>query len=145
MIYLRNKNIYLTCSGLDLFNTQLRDYSITFFENEKKVLRENVAYLQSFANQPMSINERESFQVMEYFLNNNLRRDLSQEFSYHNYLVNQMMGAQSEIISFITKFHRILNRQDAEAYLLRVRSILRVKNSSEMGDRYNEYPKHLIN
>ena len=32
-----------------------------------------------------------------------------------------MMGAQSEIIAFITKFHRILNIKDAEAYLIRVK------------------------
>lgn len=119
----QNKDISLSSSGLDLFNTQLHDYSVTFLENEKKALRQNVAYLQLFRNERMSTSERQSFEVMEYFLTITLRRDLSEEFSYHNYLVNQMMGAQSEIISFITKFHRILNLQDAEAYLLRVRSI----------------------
>ena len=119
----QNKDIFLSSSGLDVFNTQLHDYSVTFHENEKKALGQNVAYLQSFRNERMSTSERQSYEVMEYFLTNNLRRDLSEEFSYHNYLVNQMMGAQSEIISFITKFHRILNLQDAEAYLLRVRSI----------------------
>jgi uncharacterized protein (DUF885 family) len=68
----------------------------------------------------MSSNQKQSFDVMEYFLNSNLQRDLSNEFSYHNYLVNQMLGAQSEIIAFITKYHRILNVKDAEAYLIRV-------------------------
>ena len=108
---------------MDLFNTQLRDYSLAFFEYEKKALRENLAHLQSFPTERMSVSERQSYDVMAYFLNINFRRDLSEEFSFHNYLINQMMGAQSEIISFITKFHRILNLQDAEAYLLRVGSI----------------------
>jgi uncharacterized protein (DUF885 family) len=57
---------------------------------------------------------------MEYFMKINIQRELSNEFSYHHYLINQMNGAQSEIVSFITKFHRILNVKDAEAYLIRV-------------------------
>jgi uncharacterized protein (DUF885 family) len=68
----------------------------------------------------MSSNEKQSYDVMKYFVNINLQRDFSEEFCYHNYLINQMFGAQSEIISFITKYHRILNFKDAEAYLIRV-------------------------
>jgi uncharacterized protein (DUF885 family) len=106
---------------LDLFNTQLRDYSISFHEFEKTKYKKDLLYLQSFKNQKMSSHQRQSYDVMEYFMNIYLRRDLSDEFNYHHYLINQMFGAQSEIISFIIKFHRILNLKDAEAYLLRVR------------------------
>ncbi|CAF1553140.1 unnamed protein product [Adineta steineri] len=109
--------------GLDLFNTQLNDYSVAYNEYENKKMQIQLHYLQSFKNKKMSVNERESYEVMEYFININAKRENSDEFSYHGYLINQMMGAQSEIISIITKFHRILKLNDAEAYLIRVRRI----------------------
>ncbi|CAF3562778.1 unnamed protein product [Adineta steineri] len=109
--------------GLDLFNTQLNDYSVAYNEYENKKMQTQLHYLQSFKNKKMSVNERESYKVMEYFININAKRENSNEFSYHDYLINQMMGAQSEIISIITKFHRILKLNDAEAYLIRVRRI----------------------
>ncbi|UJR37765.1 hypothetical protein I4U23_030458 [Adineta vaga] len=71
----------------------------------------------------MSSTDKQSYEVMEYFMNLHLKQQHSNEFGYHNYLINQMMGAQSEIISFITKFHRILNLNDAEAYLIRIQRI----------------------
>ncbi|CAF0969874.1 unnamed protein product [Adineta ricciae] len=109
--------------GLDLFNTQLHDYSISYKRYEKKKFHTHIRYLQSFQNTSMSSIDRQSYDVMEYFMNLNIKQEHSERFSYHHYLINQMMGAQSEIISFITKFHRILNVNDAEAYLLRVQRI----------------------
>lgn len=106
---------------MDLFNTQLRDYSVSFQKNELIKNEKNLTYLQSFKNQKMSTVEKESYDVMEYFMNINVTREFSQEFCYHSYLINQMMGAQSEVISFITKFHRILNLNDAKAYIIRVK------------------------
>ncbi len=108
---------------MDLFNTQLHDYSLSFHEYEKTKYEKDFFYLQSFKNQKMSSNQKQSYDVMKYFINIYLKRDFSDEFHYHNYLINQMMGAQSEIISFIIKFHRILNLKDAEAYLIRVQRI----------------------
>ncbi|CAF1679687.1 unnamed protein product, partial [Rotaria sp. Silwood1] len=109
--------------GLDLFNTQLHDYSISFHEHEKKKLKKELTYLESFKNTKISSDQRQSYDVMEYFLNMNLKRDLSDEFDYHSYLINQMLGPQFDIISFITKYHRILKLSDAEAYLIRVQRI----------------------
>ncbi|CAF0722152.1 unnamed protein product [Adineta steineri] len=109
--------------GLDLFNTQLNDYSVAYKEYENKKIQTQLHYLQSFKNKKMSVNERESYEVMEYFMNINAKRENSDEFSYHGYLINQKMGAQLEIISIITKFHRILKLNDAEAYLIRVQRI----------------------
>ncbi|CAF4598823.1 unnamed protein product [Rotaria sp. Silwood1] len=109
--------------GLDLFNTQLHDYSISFHEHEKKKLKKELTYLESFKNTKISSDQRQSYDVMEYFLNMNLKRDLSDEFDYHNYLINQKAGPQFDIISFITKYHRILKLSDAEAYLIRVQRI----------------------
>lgn len=109
--------------GLDLFNTQLHDYSITFTENEKRKFRKDYEYLLAFQNQPMTIHQKQSYDVMEYFMNINAKREYSDEFCYHVYLINQMMGAQSEVVSFIIKYHRVLSLRDAEAYLLRVERI----------------------
>lgn len=117
--------MFLFSSGLDLFNTQLYDYSICFHEREKKKFQNQFIYLQSFKNKRMSSVEKQSFEVMEYFFNINLKRELSDEFCYHNYLINQMIGPQADIISFLTKFHRILNLNDARSYILRVRSLLK--------------------
>ncbi|CAF3274924.1 unnamed protein product [Rotaria sp. Silwood2] len=109
--------------GLDLFNTQLHDYSLSFHEHDKKKCQNELTYLQSFKNKKMSSDQRHSYDIMEYFLNMNLNRELSNEFEYHDYLINQMIGPQFDIISFITKFHRILKLSDAEAYLIRVQRI----------------------
>ena len=72
----------------------------------------------------MSYHQKQSYNVMKYFVDISLKTDFSDEFGYHTYLINQMMGAQSETISFITKYHRILNLNDAKAYLTRVESFL---------------------
>ena len=72
----------------------------------------------------MSYYQKQSYDVMKYFIDISLKTEFSDEFSYHTYLINQMMGAQSEIISFITKYHRILNLNDAKAYLIRVKFFL---------------------
>lgn len=107
-------------SGLDLFNSQLRDYSVAFKTHERKNFVEQLAILRSFKSPKMSTSELQSYEVMEYFLRLHVEQEHSEEFGYHGYLINQMMGAQSEVISFITKFHRVLNLNDAEAYLFRV-------------------------
>ncbi len=140
--------MFFSISGLDLFHTQLHDYSISFHEYEKTKCQKEFLYLQSFQNQKMTSIERQSYDVMEYFMNLNFQRDFSEEFSYHNYLINQMNGAQSEIVSFITKFHRILNLKDAEAYLIRVNVLFCMKIISLkliFFKRYKEYQRHLIN
>jgi uncharacterized protein (DUF885 family) len=142
----------ITCdfsiSGLDLFNTQLRDYSISFKEDEKMKLKKDLHCLESFKNQKMSANQKQSYDIMEYYMNISVNTEHSEEFNYHHYLINQMNGAQSEIISFITKFHRILSINDAEAYLIRVEcfiSCFLILISSFIFYRYKEYQKHLIN
>ena len=113
---------FLHASGLDLFNSQLHDYSIASQNREKSQFHRANNYLQSFRSSRMTRLEQQSFDVMEYFVQVNLKRDLSDQFEYHRYLINQFMGEQSEIISFISKYHRIINHNDAEAYLIRVRS-----------------------
>jgi uncharacterized protein (DUF885 family) len=107
-------------SGLDLFHSQLHDYSLVFQRYEKRKLHREYEYLRSFETKSMTTTERQSYDVMKYFIEQNLQRDFHDQFEYHQYLLNQFMGAQSEIISFLTKFHRISNENDAEAYLLRV-------------------------
>lgn len=72
----------------------------------------------------MSPAQKESYDVMDYFLSISLRRELSDEFCYHDYLINQMMGPQTDIISFLVKYHRIDKLRDAEAYLIRVKFCL---------------------
>ncbi|CAF3376662.1 unnamed protein product [Rotaria socialis] len=109
--------------GLDLFNTQLSDYSLSFDEHVAKKFLKEFDYLKSFKNKKMSSAQKESFDVIDYFINMNLKREYSDEFRYHSYLINQMMGPQTEIISFIVKYHRILKLNDAEAYLIRVKRI----------------------
>lgn len=99
----------------------MNDYSIPLHENQTKKYKKYLRYLEAFENPNMSPHQKESYDVMKYFVNLSVKRDFNPRFNYHNYLINQMMGAQSEIISFITKFHRILNLKDAEAYLLRVK------------------------
>jgi uncharacterized protein (DUF885 family) len=123
---------------LDLFNTQLQDYSLSFHEHEKRKYRKELSYLQAFKNPKMSPTEKESYDTIQYYLNIHSQRELSEEFDFHNYLINQMMGAQSEIISFITKFHRILNFKDAQAYLIRVRFIFISNEFSLSLNRYEE-------
>jgi len=96
----------------------------------------------------MSANQKQSYDVMEYYMNISVNTEHSEEFNYHNYLINQMNGAQSEIISFITKFHRILSINDAEAYLIRVKcfiSCFLILISCFVFYRYKEYQTHLIN
>ncbi|CAF1385935.1 unnamed protein product [Rotaria sordida] len=135
--------------GLDLFKTQLHDYSITFHEHEKKKFQKELTYLRSFKNKKMSPDQRQSYDILEYYLNINLNRELSNEFDYHNYLINQKSGPQFDIISFIIKFHRILKLSDAEAYLIRVQRISKafdqlIEQQIERRHRNIETPRFVL-
>lgn len=84
-------------------------------------MNQDFQYLQSFRTSSMSLTQKQSYEVMEYFVEQNLKREFNDQFEYHHYLINQFMGAQSEIIAFISKYHRIENLNQAEAFLIRVR------------------------
>ncbi|CAF1585602.1 unnamed protein product, partial [Didymodactylos carnosus] len=109
--------------GLDLFNTHLQDFSVKFDERQRRKTKRQLAYLRSFENSNMSSSQRLSYNVLEYFTNESLNRQLSETFFCHHYLINQLFGAQTEIIALLTKYHRIKNIKEAEAYLLRVQRI----------------------
>ena len=61
---------------MDLFNTQLHDYSVSFHEYEKKKFEKELLNLQSFKNKKMSSNQKQSYDVMEYFMNINLKENI---------------------------------------------------------------------
>src|SRR3546814_2865508 len=42
-------------------------------------------------------------------------------FRHHNYLFNQMRGAQSQMPAFLINIHRVSNTAEAEAYVERIR------------------------
>src|SRR3546814_18906580 len=44
-------------------------------------------------------------------------------FRHHNYLFNQMRGAQSQMPAFLINIHRVSNTAEAEAYVERIRGM----------------------
>src|SRR3546814_13289273 len=69
-------------------------------------------------------------------------------YRHHNYLFNQMRGAQSQMPAFLINIHRVSNVAEAEAYVERIRGMgrseeRRVGNECVSTGRSRWSPNHL--
>jgi len=109
----------LTSLGMDLpvLNARLDDMSMEFEAKETKWAIRQLETLRSYDVSHMSAEQKLSRDVLEAFL-----ADLAsaEPFQFHNYPVNQLFGAQSQLPDFMLTLHPLHKASDATHYVERV-------------------------
>lgn len=104
--------------GLSWRADELDDYSMEFELDEIRELKRNLEILRSYDRDSLSPEQRESRDVLEWFLQVQADRE---PFLLHDFPVNQMNGIQTGLVDFMLSIHQINNEQDAENYIARLR------------------------
>ena len=98
-------------------NKLLNDESDAHKRAQETKVRKNLKALQLYEADRLRPRDRLSKEIMEWFLKDMVE---GQEFSYHNYPVNQLFGAQNQLPTFLTTMHQINNRRDAKYFIERL-------------------------
>jgi uncharacterized protein (DUF885 family) len=104
--------------GLRWRADELDDYSIEFELDEIRELKRNLEILRSYDRESLTPEQRESRDVLEWFLQVQADRE---PFLLHDFPVNQMNGIQTGLVDFMLSIHQINDEQDAENYIARLR------------------------
>ena len=104
--------------GLSWRADELDDLSIEFELDEIRELKRNLEILRSYDRDALSPEQRESRDVLEWFLQVQADRE---PFLLHDFPVNQMNGVQTGLVDFMLSIHQINVEQDAENYIARLR------------------------
>ncbi len=101
----------------DFHSDKLDNYSVAFQEEDARFAERQLAFLRSYDRSRMNPSQRLSYQVLEWFLADQVQ---GHRFMYHDYPVNQLFGAQSSLPDFMINQHPLKRPKDAENYLKRV-------------------------
>lgn len=99
------------------------DFSDEAELDEIAILKTKLAELKKFDFDQLSDEEKQSYEVFEFYANNKIS---GEPYIRHNYPVNQFNGLQTEIPAFLIQYHSIVNESDAHAYIQRVKGIQQV-------------------
>jgi uncharacterized protein (DUF885 family) len=105
--------------GLSWHADELDDLSVEFERDEIRELKRNLEVLRSYDREALSPEQRESRDVLEWFLEVQAARE---PFLLHDFPVNQMTGVQTGLVDFMLTIHQINDEQDAQNYLKRLRA-----------------------
>jgi len=104
---------------LDFHSHKLTDaspaHSYRSMEREKK----NLATLRSYNREKLSGQKAVTYDMVEWLLETNTE---GEQWMFHNYPVNQTFGVQSELPSFMTTNHQILDLKSAQNYNIRLQA-----------------------
>ncbi len=103
--------------GLRWHADELDDLSVDFDRDEIHELKRNLEVLRSYDRDSLSPRQRESRDVLEWFLQVQADREPS---LLHDFPVNQMNGVQTGLVDFMLSIHQINDEQDAENYIERL-------------------------
>jgi uncharacterized protein (DUF885 family) len=102
---------------LDFHSDKLDDFSPAASEADARFGDEQLKILRSYDRSRMTREQLLSYQVLEWFLADQAE---GRRFMYHDYPVNQLFGAQSQLPDFMINTHPLKRPQDAENYVKRV-------------------------
>ncbi len=109
--------MFLTRLGRPERKGELDNISDEFIIENLKEKEERLAFLKKIKTDSLDSQTLLSYQLyvdaLQFELDN-------QQFMYHDYPVNQMHGAQSELPSFMINMHSIKSLEDAQAYISRI-------------------------
>lgn len=103
--------------GIRWHNAQLNDISDEATSDEFDLLRKQLKTLNAYDTSAISEADKVSYEILDYALKTDLERE---DFRYHDYPVNQLFGAHSYLIEFLTDYHQINDQTDAEHFLSRL-------------------------
>jgi uncharacterized protein (DUF885 family) len=102
---------------LDFHSGKLDDVSPATTERDAAEVAQNLAMLRRYDPAGQSPQEALSSAVLDWFLDDQQR---GTAFRYHDYPVNQLFGAQSELPDFMVHIHQIVDHRSAERYIQRL-------------------------
>jgi uncharacterized protein (DUF885 family) len=103
--------------GMRSHNAELTDASQAHEDRELAKLKANYATLKRYDVNGYSGQDRTSYEIFDYFMNDQVR---AEPWRYHNYPVNQLFGVQSELPNLMTQIQQVNDATDAEHYIARL-------------------------
>lgn len=103
--------------GLDFYNDDLTDASLERTRELNQKLRDDLATLRRYDREDLDPDGRLSYDILEWFLD---MQEKGQEWTFHNYPVNQMFGVQSSLPDFMVQQHQVDDEKDASDYVTRL-------------------------
>lgn len=106
----------------DFYGSDLDDASPEAQERAARQVREAHATLLRYDRQALAGEDRLSWDTLEYFLRIQVE---GEAWRHHDFPVNQLFGAQSDLPNFMMQVHQVTGRGEAEAYIARLRKFPR--------------------
>ncbi len=103
--------------GIHAHNGKLSDASVAHETKTFNLVRRDLDILRSYNRERMKRDTRLSRDIMEWFLDDQVR---TERFSFHSYPLNQMFGVQSELPNFMMTIHPLTSKVDARNYIRRL-------------------------
>lgn len=103
--------------GLKFANDDLTDASPAHDDEIFALLRRDLEKLRSYDRDSLDPGQQLSYDVLEWFLENELEGEIYRD---HGYSITQINGLYQGFVNFMTTVHRIGDEGDAEDYLARL-------------------------
>ncbi len=103
--------------GIHAHNGKLSDASVAHETKTFNLVRRDLDILRSYNRERMKRDTRLSRDIMEWFLDDQVR---TERFRFHSYPLNQMFGVQSELPNFMMTIHPLTSKVDARNYIRRL-------------------------
>jgi uncharacterized protein (DUF885 family) len=109
---------------LDFRKDQLDDASPAALEQMRAMVAKQLETLHSYDRAALSPEEQDSYDVMDWFLRNEVPPDTNGPVASAAtpYLINQLGGEHTAFPDFMLNHHELSSRGDAEAYVARLRA-----------------------
>ncbi len=104
--------------GLKGHNAELADESLANEDAQMAKLEDDYATFQSYDRESLTGQDQISYDIFDSFLGDQVRD--GKRFRYHNFPINQMFGAQSDLPNFMANSHFVESERDARDYISRV-------------------------
>ena len=104
-------------SNLNFYNDDLTDVCPEHEKKKYDIFRNDLETLGKYDRNKMSGEDKLSYDIFEWYLQNEVRGD---QFKYHNYPVNQFNGIQNELPNLMVSNHPVNNEKDAKDYIERL-------------------------
>ncbi len=103
--------------GIRVKNNELDDVSDAGTQKVYDLYRKYLDWLIQYDPEQLSLSQQTASHIFRWFLENELR---GEEFRYHYYLINPMLGFHNSFVTLMTENHRLESQQDIDDYIERL-------------------------
>lgn len=103
--------------GIHCHNARLSNASEAFADRQYRRIRRDLAILRSYPRASQAAATGLSTDIMDWFLDNQVR---DETWRYHDYPLNQMFGAQSQLPDFMMNIHPVTSALEGRNYVKRL-------------------------